>query len=238
MKGIFCPSFTWSHILTLISKTAMTDKSILTREEVYDVEGLSPSSKETHPVKDIGFFRTAASRLMPLASLASPIIFNAMIREVAEVSTIIFVGRTGGAVPIGAATLGNMMCNITGLSHSHSAKAAYVSQTLEDVHKIELYFSAEPQDSPSPMACVAPWTLSLAKHTAQNCIDSPVSTHKGLRSFLRFPQYPSQYSGKVFIKKSTHVYIHYSSWSFDLSTGPRHKLFYSMAWRYLLKLLP
>ena len=59
----------------------------------------------------IGKFIT---RLAPLASLASPIIFTAMIREISEVSTFIFVGRTGGATAIGAATLGNMMCNITG----------------------------------------------------------------------------------------------------------------------------
>ena len=59
----------------------------------------------------IGKFIT---RLAPLASLASPIIFTAMIREITEVSTIIFVGRTGGATAIGATTLGNMMCNITG----------------------------------------------------------------------------------------------------------------------------
>ena len=60
----------------------------------------------------IGKFIT---RLAPLASLASPIIFTAMIREISEVSTLIFVGRTaGGATAIGAATLGNMMCNITG----------------------------------------------------------------------------------------------------------------------------
>lgn len=98
----------------------MTDRSILTREEFYDVEGLSPTSGETHPVKGNGFLRTAADRLIPLASLSSPIIFNAMIREMAEVSTIIFVGRTGGAVPIGAATLGNMMCNITGSSNFFS----------------------------------------------------------------------------------------------------------------------
>ena len=64
-----------------------------------------------------GFLKRTATRLAPLASLASPIIFTAMIREISEVSTIIFVGRTGGATAIGAATLGNMMCNITGECH-------------------------------------------------------------------------------------------------------------------------
>ena len=61
-----------------------------------------------------GFLKRTATRLAPLTNLASPIIFTAMIREISEVSTIIFVGRTGGATAIGAATLGNMMCNITG----------------------------------------------------------------------------------------------------------------------------
>lgn len=95
----------------------MTDRSILTREEFYDVESLSAPYGEAHPAKGNGLVRTAADRLIPLASLSSPIIFNAMIREMAEVSTIIFVGRTGGALSIGAATLGNMMCNITGSSN-------------------------------------------------------------------------------------------------------------------------
>jgi hypothetical protein len=63
---------------------------------------------------DVGFLKSAAGRFIPLASLASPIIFNAMIREICEVTTIVFVGRTGGAIAIGASTLGNMMCNITG----------------------------------------------------------------------------------------------------------------------------
>jgi hypothetical protein len=60
------------------------------------------------------FLPSTAKRLIPLASLASPIIFNAMIREITELSTIIFVGRCDDVVLIGAAILGNMMCNITG----------------------------------------------------------------------------------------------------------------------------
>ena len=63
--------------------------------------------------------------------LASPIVVTALVRELADLSTIIFVGRTGGADYIGAATLGNMMCNISGYSLAHglcSALDTYISQ--------------------------------------------------------------------------------------------------------------
>ena len=43
-----------------------------------------------------------------LAVLTSPIAMNAFLRELADLSTIVFVGRTGGAEYIGACTLGNM----------------------------------------------------------------------------------------------------------------------------------
>ena len=195
--------------------------------------------------------KTAADRLIPLASLASPIIFNAMIREVAEVSTIIFVGRTGGAVPIGAATLGNMMCNITGSSNSHSEHT--VSKTFIPP-KIFMIFQQfifplvffvllsrpdildKSQDSPSLMASAAPWILLLAKHMAQNYTVSPVYTHKGLRLYSQFPLFPSLYYGMKINKESIHVYDTYSSWTPFYVTGPRHMLSYSMAWRSLLKL--
>lgn len=69
---------------------------------------------EVSVIEKLGFLSSTAKRLIPLASLSSPIIFNAMIREITELSTIIFVGRCDDVVLIGAATLGNMMCNITG----------------------------------------------------------------------------------------------------------------------------
>jgi hypothetical protein len=75
---------------------------------------LSATVIEVPVTEKLGFLSSTAKRLIPLASLASPIIFNAMIREITELSTIIFVGRCGDVVLIGAATLGNMMCNITG----------------------------------------------------------------------------------------------------------------------------
>lgn len=56
------------------------------------------------------------SKLMELISLALPIIFTAFLTEVNGVITLYFVGRIDGAKYIGAATLGNMMCNITGYS--------------------------------------------------------------------------------------------------------------------------
>ena len=81
-------------------------------------EHSDPHSKEhsflTRITTEHSFLGRIITRLTPLTSLASPIIFTAMIREISEVSTIIFVGRTGGATAMGAATLGNMMCNITG----------------------------------------------------------------------------------------------------------------------------
>ena len=59
-----------------------------------------------------------------LAILTSPIAMTAFLRELADLSTIVFVGRTGGAEFIGAATLGNMMCNITGFSLAHGLNTA------------------------------------------------------------------------------------------------------------------
>ena len=83
---------------------------------------------EVPVTEELGFLPNTAKRLIPLASLASPIIFNAMIKEITELSTIIFVGRCDDVVLIGAATLGNMMCNITGkLSVSCTALSQKVS---------------------------------------------------------------------------------------------------------------
>lgn len=42
-----------------------------------------------------GLLYRVHNRFKPLMSLASPIIFTAIIREISEVSTIIYVGRTG-----------------------------------------------------------------------------------------------------------------------------------------------
>jgi MATE family multidrug resistance protein len=64
------------------------------------------------------------TRLSPLINLASPMIFNAFIREIAEFATIIYVGKTGGALAIGAQTIGNMMCNITGFSLAYGLCSA------------------------------------------------------------------------------------------------------------------
>ena len=82
--------------------------------EISDNTERAPPTMDRANSDDVGFLKSAVGRIIPLASLASPIIFNAMIREICEVTTIVFVGRTGGAIAIGAATLGNMMCNITG----------------------------------------------------------------------------------------------------------------------------
>ncbi len=51
-----------------------------------------------------------------LLKLASPIIINAVISQFISMITLYFVGRLDGSEFIGAATLGNMMCNITGYS--------------------------------------------------------------------------------------------------------------------------
>lgn len=64
------------------------------------------------------------TRLKPLLNLASPMIFTAFVREIAEFTTIIYVGQTGGALAIGAQTLGNMMCNITGFSLAYGLCSA------------------------------------------------------------------------------------------------------------------
>jgi MATE family multidrug resistance protein len=78
---------------------------------------------------EMGFLSRTVSRIRPLLSLASPIIVTAMIREISEVSTIVYVGRCAqngfdGAVLMGAATLGNMMCNITGFSLAYGLCSA------------------------------------------------------------------------------------------------------------------
>lgn len=49
-----------------------------------------------------------------LTELSFPMIINALIQEAQYTSTMIFVGRLGQAKYLGAATLGNMLCNITG----------------------------------------------------------------------------------------------------------------------------
>lgn len=51
-----------------------------------------------------------------LTDLSFPMIVNALIQEAQYTSTMIFVGRLGEAKYLGAATLGNMLCNITGYS--------------------------------------------------------------------------------------------------------------------------
>lgn len=51
-----------------------------------------------------------------LTDLSLPMIINALIQEAQYTSTMIFVGRLGQAKYLGAATLGNMLCNITGYS--------------------------------------------------------------------------------------------------------------------------
>ena len=69
---------------------------------------MSQSHEESRIMTETAGCRSV-QRLAPVISLASPIIFTALIREAAEMSTIVYVGRTGGADFIGAATLGNMM---------------------------------------------------------------------------------------------------------------------------------
>lgn len=71
-----------------------------------------------------GWLIDKITRLRPLKNLASPIIFNAFIREIAEFTTIINVGKNGGAAAIGAQTLGNMMCNVTGFSLAYGLCSA------------------------------------------------------------------------------------------------------------------
>jgi MATE family multidrug resistance protein len=51
-----------------------------------------------------------------LTDLALPMIMNALVLEAQYTSTMIFVGQLGQAKYLGAATLGNMLCNITGYS--------------------------------------------------------------------------------------------------------------------------
>lgn len=56
------------------------------------------------------------SGLKELATFSCPIIATALVQELSGVSTLIFLGRLERAEFIGGATLGNMMCNITGFS--------------------------------------------------------------------------------------------------------------------------
>lgn len=51
-----------------------------------------------------------------LADLSLPMIANALIQEIQYAINMIFVGQLGNAQYLGAATLGNMLCNITGYS--------------------------------------------------------------------------------------------------------------------------
>eukprot|EP01035_Chromulina_nebulosa_P023397 gene23397-30322_t len=59
-------------------------------------------------------------RTKEIGGLAFPIILTALCQEIGGLSSIIFLGRLhndgGNAMYMGAATLGNMMCNITGYS--------------------------------------------------------------------------------------------------------------------------
>lgn len=68
-----------------------------------------------------------------LTDLSLPMIVNAIILEAQYTSTMIFVGRLGEAKYLGAATVGNMLCNITGYSLGYglcSALDTLVSQAF------------------------------------------------------------------------------------------------------------
>lgn len=59
-----------------------------------------------------------------LTYLAVPMVGNAMLTVVTPVITSIYVGRLNSATLMGASTLGNMMCNITGYSVAFGMCAA------------------------------------------------------------------------------------------------------------------
>lgn len=56
------------------------------------------------------------SKISELVNLTIPIVSTALLTELTGVVTLFYVGRIDGAKYIGAATLGSMMCNITGYS--------------------------------------------------------------------------------------------------------------------------
>ena len=56
------------------------------------------------------------SELYQLLALSGPIVFYTFLAQVMQIITLYFVGRMEGSEYIGAATLGNMVCNITGYS--------------------------------------------------------------------------------------------------------------------------
>lgn len=62
--------------------------------------------------------------LKKLNDLSFPMIINALIQEIQSVTTMMYIGRLGNAKYIGAATLGNMLCNITGYSLGYGMCAA------------------------------------------------------------------------------------------------------------------
>lgn len=66
----------------------------------------------------------ALSHVKLLAELSIPMILNALIQEVHGATTMIFVGALGSAESLGAATLGNMMCNITGYAAAYGMCSA------------------------------------------------------------------------------------------------------------------
>jgi MatE len=59
--------------------------------------------------------RSIAITVGPLTLLASPFMCISLVKEAAAISSLIFVGRIG-ATALGAVTLGDMVCNITGFS--------------------------------------------------------------------------------------------------------------------------
>lgn len=67
-----------------------------------------------------------------LSLLSMPIIFTALIQEISFMSTLIYVGRLSNPAYIGAMTLGNMICNISGYSLAYgmcSALDTLISQS-------------------------------------------------------------------------------------------------------------
>ena len=64
------------------------------------------------------------ANLKKLTDLSLPMIVNALVQEAQYTSTMIYVGRLGAAKYLGAATLGNMLCNITGFSLAYGLCSA------------------------------------------------------------------------------------------------------------------
>jgi Na+-driven multidrug efflux pump len=69
-----------------------------------------------HGTSMIDRYWAACGKLWTLLNLAVPMVSSAGIWELARITNLFFVGRLNGAKYIGAATLGTMMCNITGYS--------------------------------------------------------------------------------------------------------------------------